>query len=68
MERRIIIIIIGVNMETQNEKKEKLFEKPVLIILIIISAITLALLSEAMINNSKANAVRKNVYELNNAK
>ncbi len=55
-------------METQNEKKEKLFEKPVLIILIIVSVITLALLSEAMINNSKANAVRKNVYELNNTK
>ena len=55
-------------MEITKEKKEKLFGKPVLLILAAIGILTLGLIIEVFINNSNAQTQKKNIYELNNLK
>jgi uncharacterized membrane protein len=59
---------LEISLEITKEKKEKLFEKPVLLILAAICLITLGLIVEVFINNSNTEAQKKNIYELNNLK
>ena len=51
------------NDETKT-KKEVVFEKPVKIIVIVISIVTILMIIEAFYNHSNAVEQRKNLYEM----
>ena len=55
-------------MEITKEKKEKVFEKPVLMVLAAICLLTIGLIVEIFINNANTQTQKKNIYELHNLK
>jgi len=55
-------------MNTKTEQKEKIFEKPVKIILILVTIVTIGLIIEAFINNHNAKEIRKNYFNIESEK
>ncbi len=55
-------------MNTKKEQKEKIFEKPVKIILILVTIVTIGLIIEAFINNHNAKEIRKNYFNIESEK
>jgi hypothetical protein len=55
-------------MEITKGKREKLFEKPVLMLIAAICILTLGLIIEIFINNANTQQQKKSIYELNNFK